>query len=57
MYKVITETGSGEQGKFRGSDGRLKVKSTLTLALSRRERGLNGDIWDIHRPESASPNP
>jgi hypothetical protein len=42
MYKVITETGSGEQGKFRGSDGRLKVKSTLTLALSRRERGLNG---------------
>jgi hypothetical protein len=40
MYKLIPETGVGGQGKFRGRDRRLKVKSTLTLALSRRERGL-----------------
>jgi hypothetical protein len=41
MYKLIPETGVGGQGKFRGRDRRLKVKSTLTLALSRREKGLN----------------
>jgi hypothetical protein len=48
MYKLIPETGVGGQGKFRGRDRRLKVKSTLTLALSRRERGLTEVVWESY---------
>jgi hypothetical protein len=42
MYKVITETGVAEQGIFGDSDERRQNQKPLTLALSRRERGLNG---------------
>jgi hypothetical protein len=40
MYKLITETGAVEQGKFRGSDERREKQKPLPLTLSRRERGL-----------------
>jgi hypothetical protein len=42
MYKLIPETSVGGQGIFRESDERRENQKPLTLALSQRERGLNG---------------